>query len=343
MDINQVRAAAQAAIAPLKAATSETKADKNFLFDAKRTDAGRSLPPYYLVYFLLVDLLAFRNIGQFEKVAWSVPVEYKGRAFLIEHRKFGLGILAADLPADESDAEEIAERIRKAVDVAGPYFDWLAEQAALDSKLNVHNRAADLFERYTFFLENYEIKRAEAERRADEKIKTEFEHGYSVTFPAHELQRESKWLALSTIESFFSWTEHIFILIAILQGTCVTGADVTRLAESNWETKFKSALDLADSATKKFYDELLVVRRQLRNFVAHGAFGKQGEAFQFHSRAGAVPLLLPHRVDGQNYRFGRGIDFVEHEAISLLDAFIAHLWSGPRAPPISISTSISCR
>jgi len=216
--------------------------------------------------------------------------------------------------------------------VAGPYFDWLAEQAALDSKLNVHNRAADLFERYTFFLENYEIKRAEAERRADEKIKTEFEHGYSVTFPAQELRREAKWLALSTIESFFSWTEHVFILIAILQGTCVTGADVAQLAESNWETKFKSALDLADSTTKKFYNELLVVRRQLRNFVAHGAFGKQGEAFQFHSRAGAVPLLLPHRVDGQNYRFGRGIDFVEHDAISVLEAFIAHLWSGPRQP-----------
>jgi len=93
MDIDQIRAAVQAAITPLKAATSETKADKNFLFDAKRTDAGRSLPPYYLVYFLLVDLLAFRNIGQFEKVAWSVPVEYKGRAFLIEHRKFRAGDL----------------------------------------------------------------------------------------------------------------------------------------------------------------------------------------------------------------------------------------------------------
>lgn len=113
MDLEKVRERAAKAIQPIAPATEQTKAEKNFLFDAKRTDAGRNLPPYYLVYFLLVDLLKFKNLGQFEKIAWSVPIDFKGRAFLIEHRKFGLGIFAADLPADESDAEEIAKRIRK--------------------------------------------------------------------------------------------------------------------------------------------------------------------------------------------------------------------------------------
>ena len=40
-----------------------TKADKNFLFSAVRTDAGRSLPPYHIVYFLFVELLGYKNLG----------------------------------------------------------------------------------------------------------------------------------------------------------------------------------------------------------------------------------------------------------------------------------------
>jgi len=42
------------------------KAEKNFLFTAQRTDASRKLLPYYLCYFLFVDLLGFKNHGQLE-------------------------------------------------------------------------------------------------------------------------------------------------------------------------------------------------------------------------------------------------------------------------------------
>ena len=56
-ELDPVRDAARRALEPITPATKQTRADKNFLFDAKRTEAGRNLPPYYLVYFLLVELL----------------------------------------------------------------------------------------------------------------------------------------------------------------------------------------------------------------------------------------------------------------------------------------------
>jgi hypothetical protein len=77
---------------------------------------------------------------------------------------------------------------------------------------------------------------------------------------------------------------------------------------------------------------LLTIRRQLRNFIAHGAFGKDGEAFLFHSDCGTVPVRLPYQLATKSFRFGRGIEFVDHEAINFLRTFIEHLWSGPRAP-----------
>jgi len=330
--IEPIRSAVLAAIAPVKAAGPDTPVPKDFLDHAKRTEASRQLPAYYLVYFLLVDLLGFKDLGEFEKVAWSVPLDFEGRAFLIEHRKSGVGVFGADLPGDEKSAGEIVRLIRKGVKIAQPYFDWRAAEAVKDSKLNVVNRSMALYERLRFFMDQYEGKRAEAARRADEKIVTRMTDGETIYYPVFGLRLEAKWLALSLIECFFSWTEHVFIHLAILRGKCATGDEVAGLAAANWGAKFKAALDLNDAVTKQFYDQLIVIRRQLRNFVAHGSFGKDGEAFHWHSGAGAVPVRLPHHEDGASFRFGRGIEFVDHDAITLIHEFIGHIWSGPRAP-----------
>ncbi len=96
-DIDSLREQVQKILDPIASAVEKgTNAEKNFLFAAERTDAGRNLPPYYLVYFLFVDLLGYKNLGQSEKVAWSVPIDYNGTAYLLEHRKFGMGLFASD-------------------------------------------------------------------------------------------------------------------------------------------------------------------------------------------------------------------------------------------------------
>lgn len=330
IDKNKIIQAVKKAIDPLKPVSAES--EEANLFMAKRTDAGRSLPPYYLVYFLLVDLLGFKNLGQFEKIAWSVPVDYQGKAFVIEHRKFGLGIFANNLPEDETYAKEITRRIRKAVKIAEPYFDSLAEAAANTSKLNVVNKSTELYERHKFFLDLYEAKTSEAETRKSEKVVTKKGSVTSYRYPAMMLRREAKWLALSAIETFFSWTEHIFIHIAILQGRVTTGLEVGNLAKDDWKVKFQAALDITSPEVKTYYDELLSVRQQLRNFDAHGSFGKNREAFQFHSSVGAVPLRLPYKQKSREFRFGRGIDFVDDEAIELIKSFSEYLWIDSRAP-----------
>lgn len=50
------------ALGPVKPAGPETKAPKDFLFGAEKTVSSGDLPPYYLVYFLLADLLGFKNL-----------------------------------------------------------------------------------------------------------------------------------------------------------------------------------------------------------------------------------------------------------------------------------------
>lgn len=334
--LEPVRTAALRALGKLKPADDQTRAPKDLLFSAKRTDAGRSLPPYYLVYFLLVDLLKFPNLGEFEKLAWSVPVDLDGEAFLIEHRKFGLGVFASEGPEVEAKAAEVVRLIKKSVKVSRPYFEWRAKEAAASSRLNVHNRSYELFAQFEYFLQGSQNKVNEANIRKKEKIvKKHRSGGETWTFPAFASQREAKFLALAAIEAFFSWTEHVFIHIAILRGLVTTGEDVEALATKQWADKFKTALDLSNSSTKSHYDELMLLRRKVRNFIAHGSFGKDGEALSFHSGAGAVPLRLPDRTETitrQIFSFEEGIEFREEEALERIQSFIAHLWSGDLEP-----------
>lgn len=75
------------ALSPIKQADEQTKAEKDFLFTAKETDASKLLPPYQLVYFLFSNLLGFKDLGRSEKIAWSIPIEFNKKAFLILQRK----------------------------------------------------------------------------------------------------------------------------------------------------------------------------------------------------------------------------------------------------------------
>lgn len=335
-ELEAVREKALRAIRPLKPLDSSTQHDPKSLFLARRTDAGRDLPPYYLVYFLLVDLLGFRDAGQFEKTAWSIAVDWHGRGFLIEHRKMGVGVFAQDVERDESAACQIVISIQKAVRAAQPFLEWLAGDAVSRSAVNLHNNASSLFDRYAFLRDSYRNKRIDYERRKDERVVTTgTTPGVALwtqsSSPAFKLIAEGEWLALSAVEAFFAWTEHVLILLAVLLGKKTTANEITEMAEAEWSMKFQSALELTDQATKAHYDRLVALRKELRNYVAHGAFGKQGEAFSFHSGAGAVPVLLPHKAGTRKFKFGHGLDFDSSAAIGAMDDFVDFLWSGARA------------
>ena len=328
-----MRAKVTEAVRPLKSSDSAA-------YWGGRTSASSQLPQPYLVYFLLVDLLGFKHFGPGEKVAWTVPVDLEGRTFFVEHRKFGLGVFESSDCDDDETAQKIVDLINEGVRVAEPYFDWRAEQSVINSQVNVRNRSNALYERFQFLLGLYNAKAAEAQANQG-KLSGRY-HANGVTSWRrldYQLSREAEWLAVSAIDGFFSWTEHAFVLLAVLAGKCVDAKGVENLARAYWDKKFKTALGLEDPELKRYYDELLAIRYQCRNFVAHGAFGKSGEAFMFHSGAGAVPVQLPHRAGDYSYRFlrywesgGKSAVRADRLAIEQIESFINCVRTGPLAP-----------
>jgi hypothetical protein len=109
--IRRLRERATKAIAPLRPA----EVTHGYPGGTTRTRAGRNLPDYYFVYFLLVDLLKFRHGGRGEKVAWTIPVDYDGHPALIQYRKLGLGVFSAATAEDELAAEGIVGAVQRGV------------------------------------------------------------------------------------------------------------------------------------------------------------------------------------------------------------------------------------
>lgn len=345
-DLARIRNSATKVINPIKPADVNFPKDFQFEVTTKRLLAGRNLPPYYLVYFLLCELLDFRNLGMDVKVSWSVPIDFKGKSFLIEHRKLGLGIFAQKSEENEFQAKLIVDLLLKGVKVGQPFFDWLATDAVKKSKLNVINNSIQLFERYKFLRDSYYIYKSEAKNREhvvheqNRKIKEEKIKGIkkikgaktTIHGPAWEISQKANWLALSSIEAFFSWTEHVFIHIAIIKGSVNTGIEINKMANEEWQAKFKRIFDLDHRPTRDLYEKLLLIRRQVRNFMAHGAFGKQGEAFRWHSKIGAVPVKINSDPKGEMFHIGGGFNFKEYIAMDIIEKFINFLWEGPREP-----------
>lgn len=323
-------------LSPIKSAGSTTRASDKFLFTAQRSNAGRDLPEYYLIYFLFADLLGFKNLGQFEKIAWSFPIDYNGKAFLIDYRKFGVGIFVQDPVADEKDAEAISKKIVGAIKSIRPFYDFIAEEAVKSSQFNVNNHNYQLQKRFDYLLKLYkaEYKKAIKNKKKVKTKSTITSIGTMTSFSTIDgkYYQNANWIAISCIEAFFSWTEHLFIHLAIVGQNLSDGNQVAKLIGGEWKDKFKAAIPYTTEDTQKFYNDLLLVRKQLRNFVAHGAFGKDGNAFKFHSKTGAVPVLMHHKKTKNRFSLYGELTFNESDVIKLIEDFIKYLWTGKLEP-----------
>lgn len=319
-------------LSPITPATDKTIAIENFLFNAQRSDASVQLPEYYFIYFLFADLLGFKNLGKFEKIAWSFPIDYNGRAFLVEYRKFGVGIFIQDKDKDEKIAAEIVRKINGAIKSVRPFYDHIAEEAVKNSKFNIVNNNDELYKRFEFLLSLYKKEYNKYQKNKGKVvIKSAKKKKYEYTlFKPLDLQfyQKANWLAISCIESFFSWTEHLFIHLSVVARNLSDGRKISDLIDAEWKIKFKSALPDNDEETTRFYNELILIRQQLRNFIAHGAFGKNGNAFLFHSKTGLVPVLMRHKRQKNRFSLYGFLTFKEEDVIKLIEDFIEFLWKG---------------
>lgn len=81
------------------------------------------------------------------------------------------------------------------------------------------------------------------------------------------------------------------------------------------------------------------MRNQLCNFVSHGAFGKDGNAFAFHSGTGTVPVIMNHSKQKNKFSLQGSLTFNENEVIKFIEDFIKFLWESSLYPAMFYTQS----
>jgi len=317
------------AIAPIEKPASENSGPRN-----PRVFKGIPHSEYYLIFLLLVDLLGFKYWGPGEKVAYIIPIEFEGRRHSIVYAKFGMKIEYSD----EGDCEAVYAALKKGMRAARRYYLWRAEEASITSDLNLISKCPQLWDKYVFLKEQSETLIAKFEA---EKANAEVEKGYnedgslrftSVSYPAYEFRSQSVWLHEAAVDAFFAWCEQALVHMAVLMGKLTNGKEIAELLKREFGEKCKLVLNLSNAEDKTAYDDILSLRVQLRNYVAHGSFGKDGSTFQFHSRVGAVPLRILDSDNSSGFSFGtEGTRDWEND-YARIESFLTQLWSEGRRP-----------
>ncbi len=325
--IEQVRENTQRAITPLRKPTSKRKR-------GQQVEKYKGIPHhyYYLIYFMMVDLLEFDHMGPGEKVAYIIPVEHEGIRYCIVYAKFGMKI---EYPKG-GDPEKVFRCLEKGIRAAKPYYKWRAEQAANSVNLNLISRTRELWDKYQYLRKKSKLLAQEAEDRKQEHTVKETVRGAitirTVDASSPSLRREARWTGESAIEAFFAWSEHVLVHVAVLLGRVNTAKEIADLVGSDWAQKCKLVFDLTKSDEKEAFDNILNVRRELRNYVAHGSFGKDGAMFNFHSGVGAVPLKIIDKKTQLEFTFGGRASLPNNQIFEYIDAFQDVLWADTRAP-----------
>ncbi|WP_406720775.1 hypothetical protein RPE78_12845 [Thioclava litoralis] len=327
--LDQVRDIAARAISPIELPPEAQGSEARY-----KIFKGIPHHEYYLIFLLLVDLLGFKYSGPFEKVAYIIPLGYKGIRYTVAYAKFGMRI---ECPEDGSP-EDVYEALRRGMKAAKSYYLWRAAEASATSNLNLISKCPELWDKYVFLKEQSQNLLEKFEADKDQSV---VERGYnedgsvkwsSISFPAYEFRTQSVWLHEAAVDAFFAWSEQALVHLAVLMGRLKTGSEIADLLKKEFGEKCKRVMDLSEPKEKASYDDILKLRVELRNYVAHGSFGKDGSTFQFHSRVGAVPLKILDGGDQSDFAFGYSPRRDWETDYSRIDRFLETIWSGDRSP-----------
>lgn len=253
----------------------------------------------YIVFLLLVNIKKFPFTGQWEKVAWDIPIKYKNVEFILSHRKFGFAIIALEKDAQTiSLGTELNEKLRKAIPYCEKLIEPVVRQKVINRELTVSNEFNSLLRRYNFFRE-----------KASEEFKRNYQELsiHDLTLDEYFTETEKcDYYTCAMLDAFFSLLEHTLVgLIPFMREKKFKKIDVERFILENWKSKYKFIFDLGrDELAKETYDKLLEIKENFRNPFSHGNYLRDGSTIQIHmEHVGAIPMKLTRTKQNLNFSF----------------------------------------
>lgn len=317
----------------------ESLGDGRFILKEYRVELPVDLRIYspFIVFIILVHLKKFPFLGKEEKVAWSIPIKFKGTAFLLSHRKFGFRIIANNNSEETMKMGiEAMQQLQRAIPYAEVLYEPTVREITKKGNITLKNQFIAIQSRYRFFREAAAKEYNKAEkllksppRKSSKEIKSFLEKGFMIspnTFYKHRSAGDNN--ATAMLDSYFCLIEHVFVLfIPFIPQLKDKEMDLDKFIGLNWKEKLKSILPISTNIeAQKLYERLYGIKENLRNPLTHGYFLRDGNSFYVHAPdIGAIPLALTKRDRKIHYGFSSMGHLTFKEICKCFDDFDAFL------------------
>ena len=273
-----------------------------------------TLQPHSL-FLAFVKFLRFPYHGRGEKVAWTIHMLFKGLPFSISHRKFGLSIEGPHEPSGSPDFyQQMLNRLVHAVRIVDALVKPFSEEQIAKGNVTIENKLYFHRARYEYFCEQSERRFSTAAKwetkpvniKPPRKLLTQV---FAAKTRAMELRRHGNYLATAALDAYFSYIEHLLILLLPFSGFEADKDNLLKFLNMLWGDKWKRVFDSKkNSEANRVYETLVKIKRKFRNPLAHGGFDSEGEGVWIQIMSlGAVPASMS--------RFGESI----HSALNPID------------------------
>ena len=292
----------------LKDFSPDDKVNEHWMDPTKEVqiDIPLDIAPEPYIVFIIFDLhlKKYEYGGRWEKVAWEIPIKYKGIPFLLSHRKFGFRILTTPACSEcKETAIEAVKAINKAIPIAEKLIEPYIKSRIDKGYITLPNDYWILKSRYDYFREM-----AESSFRKAEKYKTSESYG-----EVFKHTKKASNYVITMIDAYFSLIEHALVLLKPFVRPEVIESNLSSYIGLNWGKKYKVIFDInADQKAKEHYDNLQNIKERYRNTLAHGNFQKKGSSMYVQMQnLGAIPMLLTKSKGTLHFSFNRfgEIDF----------------------------------
>lgn len=288
-----------------------------------------SRPAPYIVFIIFVYLKKYSFGGKWEKVAWEIPIKYKGVPMMLTHRKFGFKILTfSGSESDEALAQEAIYKINKAIPVAEKLMEPAIKEQVDAGAITLSNEYHELRSRYEYFREQSEYYLSE-DSKEEIDIRS-FDDHIAALNAIRKSQNKASNYAIAMIDAYFSLLEHILVMIKPFITVSEKESNLSEFIGLNWGDKYKILFDIASGGIEKsWFDKLTTIKETYRNPFAHGNFQKGGASLNVHMpHLGAIPMLLTKGNSEVHFSFSKFDEPQLNEVCGVFDEFDSFLKSG---------------
>ncbi|MEC2159753.1 hypothetical protein [Virgibacillus halodenitrificans] len=313
-----------------KKLTVEKIDDKTlFAYKAKYLDVDYAEP--YMIYIIFVQLLGFEHTYKpMEKVLYEIPFQYKGYYCVFAMEKFGLKFFINS--KDEASLELIFSKIKRATKIVERLLKPIVTESIDNGEVTIENQSGTLRRRYLYF-------RSRTEKIIFEYNSGELEESISMAERINRKVELKELIIFNTqamLEAYFSFQEHLLILLLPFANINFKEKKITHLINSSWTQKFNEVFSPAEKPTLMKHFEALRNLKELRNKYAHGGFEKsEGSILPQVEGVGAIPIEMPsNREELFSFTLKKDIDF--NESCEIIDDFENYLYASNWSRAIKI-------